>query len=208
MEKIAVFTDEKREMTGFYNCSKIIKYEQTKEGIIKTDEIAYPSIQITNANEIRAQIKQLLSFLEKSTILVFHDIAGMAYSVFDRAGYLIFTVSDYEISTLENIVQDVRLEIQEQEKERTRCLKVPVEKNENGIYYFDLSSALAEDPETSSKKLLQEFFRTVPFVELHLKCDHIPKWIEQDKKFEIKTQIIEEKEMCIITPEKTRSCFR
>ncbi|MDR2423076.1 MAG: hypothetical protein LBE01_06825 [Deltaproteobacteria bacterium] len=48
-----------------------------------------------------------------------------------------------------------------------------------GRYFLDLKAALAQDPELSSKKILQPFFRETKFEELTIKFDHLPPWLPE-----------------------------
>ncbi|MDR1608681.1 MAG: hypothetical protein LBT38_09795 [Deltaproteobacteria bacterium] len=51
-----------------------------------------------------------------------------------------------------------------------------------GHYYLDLKKALLEDPDLSSKKILNPFFKEVKFQKLILKCDHQPRWLPEAAK--------------------------
>jgi len=67
------------------------------------------------------------------------------------------------------------------------------------VFSLDLIALQNECPEVSSKKAMADFLENTPFLELHLVCKHIPPWIENSGKYNIKAQNIDGAVSAVIT---------
>ena len=140
-----------------------------------------------NIAAVRQQFIDLAAQLEDCKIIAGSSITGIAYHTFDRLGYSIFEVQELSPAVLDSILEDVS---NASEKNRTeKAVRTePAETETPGVYSLDLLALQKEHPEITSKKALQPFLRTTPFVELHLQCAHVPPWIENDPCLSVRTQ--------------------
>ncbi len=203
MEKIAVFLNEDKQLDNFYNCNMIMVYEGDNDDCLVTEEKSFDKINPAGARQIIESTGKIAKLVEDCSAIVFGEIAGIAYTVFDKAQFNIFTIEDNSVEAIKSIFGDL-FEFEKELAQRKKDLLElkPRETSEGGVYYFDLAAALKENPDMSSKKLLKEFFDSVPFIQLRLKVDHLPPWIENDERFDISSKDSDQGKKVVITKKK------
>lgn len=129
---------------------------------------------------LREQVRNLAIELGECNIIAGKELQGIPYSVFDRMGFHIFDITEFNEETLNAILFDILTgdELERMRKETIEKAK-PVETSTPGIYFLDLIALQEKFPEVSSKKALQNFFKEIPFLELELVCSHLPPWINE-----------------------------
>lgn len=187
MGEIAVFTDENGNLVNFYHCVQMKIYHK-EETIFQLKEIiGYEKIEPTSPLEIRRRTEALLALLKSCNTVAFKEILGIPFAVFNQAGCNIFSINEVSEALLEEIENDVN-SLQEEKRKQEEIGNRPVETDIPGVYFFDLLQAQEKYPALTSKKALQPFFDTVPFLELRLICAHMPPWLERNSRFQIKTE--------------------
>lgn len=188
MEKIAVFTNKDEEMCNFYDCSCFRIFVKKEFGFILKKVVEYEPILPQKTAGVREATKRLVTLLEECETVAFGEITGIPYTVFDHAGYQIFSIPDDSQETLVGIAQDIdQMQKEEQEKQKAVSNVRPIETETPGVYYLDLLKVQELHPELSSKKVLKEFMQTTPFMELKLNCAHVPPWIEKDGRWKVQS---------------------
>ncbi|PWJ47542.1 Fe-only nitrogenase accessory AnfO family protein [Faecalicatena contorta] len=200
MERIAVFTDQNGNMVNFYDCVCFQIFLKIKREFILEKTIYYDPIPQSTVSEVRKSVKYLTELLENCKIAAFRDISGIPYTILDREGFLIFLVPDYIKETLNGIV----LDLEEMKKEKRMKWELaenikPLESDIPGIYFFNLLQIEKEHPELSSKQILMEFLQTTSFLELKLRCSHVPPWITRDGAWNVQVQDTEQGILARIT---------
>ena len=186
MKKIAVFLNEDKKLDNFYNCNTIMVYGGGQSDCFILEEKQFEKITPSSAKEIIAMTNEITKMVDDCEAVAFGAISGIAYTVFDKANFSIFTIEENSIESIKSIYDDLfEFEKELAEKKEALLELKPRVTDEPGTYFFDLFSALNENPDLSSKKLLKEFFDTVPFIQLKLKAGHIPPWLERDERFDI-----------------------
>ena len=185
MEKIAAFTDTAGNPANFYACA-CIKVYAFENGEVKMErEEVYEKIQPDSVKNIKEKTAELVDKVKDCSIVCFGEIGGVPYSVLNAKSLFIFTITDTEQGTLKSIVDDVEKWKEEQSRGAEYKWEKPVETKSPGAYFFDLIKAQEENPELSSKKALLHFLNETPFIELKIRCAHVPPWIERDGRFSI-----------------------
>lgn len=189
MEKIAVFMSQDKGMANFYDCDYVIVFVQTEAGFETERVVTLDKIVPENPAQIRREVEKTVEIVKDCKAAAFGEISGIPFSVFDMAGFCIFSVPDYSDETLAGIFSDME-EFRKAQCEKEEMIKKarPVETQIPGVYFFDLQKVQEACPEISSKKALKEFLDTIPFMELKLVCAHIPPWLQNDARFTIKAE--------------------
>lgn len=190
-EKIAVFANTDGSPAEFYSTVKIDVYVKDtvvadKWFVDNTIELA--PFQTDSIAKIRNEALKCLSLIDDCVVIVVKEITGIPYTVFDMAGKSIFTTNEISSSLLTEIIEDII----SAERSINSVSTEPVETADGGFYYMDLVALQKEFPEISSKKALKNFLENTPFMELKLKCGHIPPWIENSGLYDIETQNVED----------------
>jgi hypothetical protein len=189
MERIAVFTDQKGNMVNFYSCTRFQIFMKRDNNFIVEKTVSYAPIQSADTGS-RDAVKDLTICLGTCKTVVFKEIAGIPYTVFDRERFLIFLTSDYSNETLNGILLDLDemnkvQQLQQGLDEHTK----PVETEIPGIYFLNLLQTQKAHPQLSTKDILLEFLQQTPFLELEIICEHVPPWILRDGKWKVQKQI-------------------
>lgn len=199
MKKIAVFQNEQGIPDDFYQCSSFEIIEKNETGYHITEKRDFQKIIPSSPVQIRKDISELIELLKDCNVVAFQYIAGISYSAFDMAGFKIFQVDSNNEEALDGIFEDLQdFDRQEKEKEEIAKKAVPVETEVPGIYYLDMIKVQESDPELSTKKVLLPFFESTPFMELRLKCAHIPPWIEKDARFKTESEKTDSSHLAVI----------
>lgn len=199
MQKITVFCSNKRP-APFLQCSHMEQYVK-KNGLWEVCRTqAMPQIRTDSVAALRKTMQEIIEMTKDSRIILCAEIVGIPFTAFDMAGYGIFTSDRLEDKVLDGILEDMAAS---DEKARIREAQIksaaPAETGTTGIYYLDLAALQEECPQISSKKALQDFLEHTPFVELHLVCGHIPPWLENSGKYEIRAERKDGKVQAVVT---------
>ena len=122
---------------------------------------------------LREDIRNLIAELDDCKIIVGKTISGLAYHMFDKMGFDIFEIEQFNAKILDQILSDLTCT-----STKNINMTSPVEMDVPGIYFLDLISVQNQNPEISSKMILQPFLTNTPFLQLNLICEHLPPWIE------------------------------
>jgi hypothetical protein len=187
--KVAVFQKKQVIPDNFYQFSCYEIVEKNENGYQLSEKIEYQKISPPSTVQIRKDVNELIRRLRDCKVVAFQYIAGIPYSAFDRAGFKIFQITDNNEEIWHGIFEDLLdFDRREKEKEEIEKKAVPVETDIPGIYYLDMIKVQENNPEISTKKVLIPFFESSPFMELRMKCVHIPPWIEKDAKLKIESE--------------------
>lgn len=183
MKSIAVFINSEG-LTSSPSEEGIIRvYTQdsdTNSWIVST-EFAFSPGKATSLLEIRAMLTDMLQKIGDCKIFAAREVVGQLYKVLDTNGFSI-----YEVEGIPEQLLDYILAYEEENKiistETTMRPSVPSPEKTDipGIYFINLKTALSNDPNLSSKKILLPFITNEKFKALEIICDHIPKWFDSE----------------------------
>jgi Fe-only nitrogenase accessory protein AnfO len=175
-EKIAVTFKGKSDLAPLAEADTLMVFEKRKNAWIARKEIPYQIDLSTNLQEIRNQVRNLITKLDDCTIIVSESITGLVYNVFDRMGFHIFEVPAFQATILDDILMDIANNTESIERNES-IPTAPIE-TIDGIYFLDLIQLQTNRPDVSSKKALQPFLHNTPFIKLDMLCSHLPPWLE------------------------------
>ncbi len=124
---------------------------------------------------LRERLRQLAGRLPQGAALVATGISGLAYNELSRLGFCLCELAAFTPAVLEPLAAEIEAKAQEDAPVPTG----PVATATPGVYRINLMEVMAAHPEISSKKALQPFLASTPFVELDLICGHMPPWLEE-----------------------------
>jgi len=188
MSRIAVFTNEKKEICDFFDAGRFLIFERDEAGTWKTtSEKSFAKIVPSNPSLTRSNTQILLPLVEGCDVLAGGSLVGIPFSVFDRAGLHIFEIGSIGDEIFDGIIEDIQnADAASAAKEKIIRDAKPVETSTPGVYFLDLISLQKECPEVTSKKAMMDFLKDTPLVELRLVCKHIPPWIENSGLYNVR----------------------
>lgn len=201
--KVAVLIDKDNNITSIENAITISVYEKRSD-VWCEEKLIHVDLCFSNISTIRQEITTLAEKISDCKIIVGASVSGIVYNIFDRKGFYIFEMDKFSEDTLNSVIQDIE---KEQHVDNQAISIEPIEMDIEGYYYFDMVEVMKQNPEVSSKKLLNSFFKTKAFIQLVLICSHIPVWIENNPLFIIKSQITDGNLKVIITRKNCSSYF-
>lgn len=175
-EKIAVTFKGQTDLAKLSEANTLIVFEKRKNDWIARKQIPYQIDLSTNLQDIRNQVRNLITKLDDCKIIVSQSITGLAYNVFDRMGFHIFEIPSFQTTILNEILMDINNNTENIKRDEA-IPTTPIE-TVDGIYFLDLIQLLENRPDISSKKALQPFLHNTPFVKLDVLCSHLPPWLE------------------------------
>jgi len=132
---------------------------------------------------VRNALKEIVITLGDVKIIVASELSGIAFSIFEGAGYEIFTASGESMV----VIDQVKKEIEEAEKvivenPRSANIQLYIKRGMNrGDYFLNLIELLAENPNSTTKSVLIPYLKEGDFTRFDVVCGHIPPWF--DKQF-------------------------
>jgi len=186
MNKIAVFTDKDSNLCPFFDASRFLIFERGTGKWESTAQKDFEKVPLANLVLTRQKTEALLPLIEGCNILAGGTLAGIPFSVFDRAGLHIFEISRVDADELDGIVEMLcSADAADAAKDAIIRDAKPVETSTPGVYFLDLVALQKECPEITSKQAMMDFLKDTPLLELRLVCKHIPPWIENDGAYNV-----------------------
>jgi len=175
-EKIAVTFKGKSDLAPLVEANTLMVFEKRENAWLARKEIPYQIDLSTNLQEIRNQVRNLITKLDDCKIIVSQSITGLVYNVFDRMGFHIFETVFFQPSLFDDILIDIQQHTEE--IERNEAIPTTPIETVDGIFFLDLIRLQINHPDVSSKKALQPFLHNMPFIKLDMLCSHLPPWLE------------------------------
>jgi hypothetical protein len=171
---------------SFFEADGFGVYKQVPGGWKKTRHETFVRVEPAAPAVLRERVKTLLPLISDCRVVAAGQLQGIPFSVFDLAGYKIFTIDCLEDSSLDGIAADLQLE--EDDLAQTALALADAQPRQTeipGIYHLDLVAIQTLHPDISSKQAMTEFLNSTPFLELRLHCRHLPPWLETRTELEI-----------------------
>lgn len=182
--RIAVFLDAFGTPTDYYVSHELAIYEK-KEIWRKSETYPLTPITVPSIPQIRLEASKRLLLLDNCRAVAASGLSGIPYSVFTARGLPIFTIDHLAEAILDSILADVA-EAEDHIPLEGGTSAHPIPTREEGVYTIDLAALQIEHPDISSKMALMDFLENIPFMELVLRCQHLPPWIVRTGLYEIR----------------------
>jgi hypothetical protein len=195
-----VFTNKESDVCDFFDASRFLIFEKQADKWTVTGGHEFEKIMPSTPAQTRKMTEALLPLIDGCHIIAGGLLVGIPYSVFDMAGLHIFLINDINDAVFDEIVEDVKnADAENNLKEKIITETRPVETGTPGVFSLDLIALQSKCPEVSSKMAMKDFLENTPFMELRLTCKHIPPWIENSGKYNIRAQNSGEAVNAVIT---------
>ncbi len=131
---------------------------------------------------VRMAVADTVKQLGDVKIVVASEIPGIAFGVFQAAGFDIFLVENSVLDVLDSVKKEM-LEIIEKRQEKPCKFDIMqfLEPGMNkGDFSLNMEEILLKNPDLTSKKILIPYLKNGEFNRLDIICSHIPKWFYTD----------------------------
>lgn len=182
--RIAVCTDQAGRTSQIWAGAAIRIYSKKNNQWFIDEELPYTLSSDLTLAKAKQTFHELLQQLKACTVFVATEISGQLYYQLEFRHMNSYHAEGDPVQYLDSILE---AEIAEQtlsvnhELTASESIK-PQLTQEDGVYYFNLSKAMAENPCLSSKSLLRPFLAARGFKKLIVDCQHIPRWFESELK--------------------------
>ena len=141
--------------------------------------------KVCNAKSIaavRMAVEDTIKQLDNVKIVVASEIPGIAFGIFEVAGFEIFLIEKSGFDVLDSVKKEM-VEIIEKQQEKTSKFDIMqfLEPGMNkGDFCINMEEILSKNPQLTSKKILLPYMNNGEFNRLDVICSHIPKWFTKD----------------------------
>ena len=182
--RIAVCMDQAGQTSQIWAGTVIRIYSKKNNQWFIDEELPYTLSSDLSLAKAKQTFNELLQQIKSCTVFVATEISGQLYYQLEFKHMNSYHAEGDPVQYLDSILE---AEIAEQtlsvnhELTASNSIK-PQRTQEEGVFYFNLSKAMAENPCLSSKSLLRPFLAEGGFQELIVDCQHIPRWFESELK--------------------------
>lgn len=179
--KIAVVENSDRSTNSIFEPGRIVTYSDDSG---KWDEIDRFENMVSEAGGIAGIRTALINTVNKLNgvkIIVASEISGVAFSVFEGAGFEIFTVEAGAADILDAVKNEMEEVTKEPEKLKSADIQLYLQRGMNrGDYFLNLQQMLAENPQLTTKSVLLPYLKEGDFTRLDVVCGHVPPWFDRE----------------------------
>jgi Fe-only nitrogenase accessory protein AnfO len=130
----------------------------------------------------RKAVADAVKMLDDVKVVVAAEISGVAFSIFEAAGFEIFTAQAESmdiLNSVKNEMEEVAKGLRNQSK--SADIQLYLQRGMNrGDYFLNLLVMLAENPQLTTKSVLLPYLHDGDFERLDVVCGHIPPWFDQE----------------------------
>jgi hypothetical protein len=178
-QTIAVYTKADGTLGDYFECKKIDIYKKKEQEWSKISSISMDYSNIAEPCLIRDHTCEILEQITDCKVIVGGCLTGLPFHIFDKKCFQIFDVNNVENETFDGIMSEIQDNDYNARMQRDMIQSAqPVETHISGNYHLDLIGLMKSCPDVTSKKALMDFIKYKPFMELTLRCSHIPPWLE------------------------------
>lgn len=179
--KIAVIEDSGRKTCSVFKPGWLVTYSDDSGKWAEMSRFENPVHRADGIVGYRAALLDTVKRLGDCKIIAADEISGVAFSIFEGAGFEIFTVK----ADAADILDAVKMEMEETTKEipnaKSADIHFYLKRGMNsGDYFLDLQEMLAENPRMTTKSILLPYLKEENFARLDVVCGHVPPWFDRE----------------------------
>jgi len=177
MNEIAVFLDEKNEISSFTEakCVKIFAKEEYSWKV-KKDVVVERTSGGKGIKEVREEYINLVRQMDDCKIVIVTKAFGIPYSVFYAEDFSVWELEGNPLNFLDAIIEK-----EKEEEEREANEEEIAKKLGEGYFLIDLMELEISKPEMTSKKAIIPFLKRDEVKKIEIHCCHVPPWLEKEK---------------------------
>jgi Fe-only nitrogenase accessory protein AnfO len=131
---------------------------------------------------VRLAVEDTIKQLDNVKIVIASEIPGIAFGIFEVAGFEIFLVEQNSFDALASVKKEMLELIEEQQEKPSKfdILQFLEPGLNEGDFCLNMEKILSKNPQLTSKKILLPYLKNGEFNSLDVICSHIPKWFTKD----------------------------
>jgi len=197
MNEIAVFLDEKKEISSFTEakCVKIFTREEDSWKVKKEISVERTSSG-KGIKEVREEYMNLAKQMDDCKIVIINKAFGIPYSVFYAEDFSVWELEGNPLNFLDDIIIKEKDEEEREDNEEEIAKKLG-----EGYFLIDLMELEILKPEMTSKKAIIPYLEKEEVKKIEIHCCHVPPWLEKEKdkgKITLKVDEIKRNEYNVI----------
>jgi Fe-only nitrogenase accessory protein AnfO len=178
--KIAVIEDGSRRTCSVFEPGWVVTYSDDSGKWAELGRFENVVHQAGGIAGIRTALLNLVKKLGDCKVIAAGEISGVAFSIFEGAGFEIFTAE----AVASDILDSVKNEMEETSKQipnaKSADIQFYLKRGMNsGDYFLDLQELLAENPQVTTKSILLPYLKEGEFARLDVVCGHVPPWFDR-----------------------------
>lgn len=177
MNEIAVFIDEKNEISSFTE-AKCIKIFTLQEGFwkVKKEILVKWTSSGKGIKEVREEYMNLVNQMDDCKIVIVNKAFGIPYSIFYAEDFSVWELEGNPLKFLDEIIIKEKEEEEREDNEEEIAIKV-----REGYYLIDLMELELSKPEMTSKMAIIPYLKKEEVKKIEIHCCHVPPWLEKEK---------------------------
>lgn len=177
MNEIAVFLDEKNEISSFTE-ARCVKIFTSQEDFWKVKKEIF--IDWINSGkgikEVREEYMNLVNQMDGCKIVIVNKAFGIPYSIFYAEDFSVWELEGNPLKFLDEIIIKEKEEEEREENEAEIATKLG-----DGYFLIDLMELELSKPEMSSKMAIIPYLKKEEVKKIEIHCCHVPPWILKEK---------------------------
>ncbi|HEX9025033.1 MAG TPA: Fe-only nitrogenase accessory AnfO family protein [Clostridium sp.] len=177
MNEIAVFLDEKNEISSFSEAKSVnIFTKEDDSWKVKKEILVERRSNGNGIKEVREEYSNLVNKMDDCKIVIVTKAIGIPYSVFYLEDFSVWELEGNPLNFLDDII------IKEKEEEEREESQDEIAKElEEGHFLIDLMELELLKPELSSKKAIIPFLKNAEVKKIEIHCCHVPPWLKKEE---------------------------
>ncbi len=180
--KISVVESNNQKTSSIFEPGFIVTYEEDGQEWKVLNRFKNEVCNAKSIAAVRKVVDGTIKQLNNVKIVVASEIPGIAFGIFEVAGFEIFLVEKNRFDALDSVKKEM-LEIVEEQQEKPskfdimQFLEPGMDK---GDFCINMEKILSKNPQLTSKKILLPYLKNGEFNRLDVICSHVPKWFTKD----------------------------
>jgi Fe-only nitrogenase accessory protein AnfO len=180
--KISVVENNDQKTSSIFEPGFIVTYEENDEGWKILNRFENKVCNAKNIAAVRMAVADTIKQLDNVKIVVASEIPGIAFGIFEVAGFEIFLVEKNGFDALDSVKKEMLEIIAEQQDKPSKfdIMQFMEPGTNKGDFCLNMEKILSKNPQLTSKRILLPYLKNGEFNRLDVICSHIPKWFTKD----------------------------
>ncbi len=180
--KISVVESNNQKTSSIFDPGFIATYEENGGEWKVLNRFENKVCNAKSIAAVRMAVEDTIKQLDNVKIVIASKIPGIAFGIFEVAGFEIFLIEKNGFDVLDSVKKEM-VEIIEKQQEKPSKFDIMqfLEPGMNkGDFCINMEEILSKNPQLTSKKILLPYLNNGEFNRLDVICSHIPKWFTKD----------------------------
>lgn len=179
--QIAVVENNEKKTNSIFEPGFLAVYEHENKEWKELSRKENPVPSAEGIAAVRQSLSNVVESLPDVRILIASDLSGVAFSIFEGAGFEIFLMKSDAVSALTSVRKTIMKDQEESKSANHVDISQLFEHGTNkGDFVVNLQQAQLTYPQLSSKKILLDYVKRGEFNRLDVIVSHTPKWFDRE----------------------------